>query len=62
MTSSEITILVSFGSLFISALSLALTVYKDLIRRPKLRVSIQIGKIVHPNFNENQSRISCLSG
>jgi hypothetical protein len=60
MTTTEITILVSFGSLFISALSLALTVYKDLIRRPKLKVDITVGKIVTLGYPDRPSRV-CVS-
>jgi len=64
MSAGEIALLVSFGSLIISfgslivaATSLCWNVYRDVVRKPLLRISLMVGLIMHSTFGENLGRV-----
>lgn len=47
MSSGQIALLVSFGSLLVAAISLGWNVYRDIIRKPKLVVTVMVGAIIY---------------
>ena len=57
MSSGEIALLISFGSLAIAATSLGWNIYRDVIRKPKLHVHLMVGQIAHSTFPENLGRV-----
>ncbi len=57
MSAGEIALLISFGSLLIAATSLGWNIYRDVIRKPTLRVRLMVGQIAHSTFPENLSRV-----
>jgi hypothetical protein len=46
MSSGEIALLISFGSLLIAAVSLGWNVYRDVVRKPKLVIRLMVGAII----------------
>ena len=57
MSAGEIALLVSFGSLLIAATSLGWNIYRDVVRKPALRISLMVGLIMHSTFKENLGRV-----
>ena len=57
METAEIALLISLGSLVVAATSLGWNIYRDVIRKPRLRVSIKVGQVIHPSFTENLQRV-----
>jgi hypothetical protein len=46
MSSGQIALLISFGSLLVAAISLGWNVYRDVIRKPKLVIKLMVGAII----------------
>jgi hypothetical protein len=46
MSSGQVALLISFGSLLIAATSLGWNVYRDIIRKPKLVITLMVGAII----------------
>jgi hypothetical protein len=47
MSAGQIALLISFGSMLVAATSLGWNIYRDVIRKPKLRVTLIVGAIVY---------------
>lgn len=47
MSSGQVALLISFGSLIVAAISLGWNVYRDVIRKPKLAVRLLVGAIIY---------------
>jgi hypothetical protein len=47
MSAGQIALLISFGSVLVAATSLGWNIYRDVIRKPKLRVTLMVGAIVY---------------
>lgn len=47
MSSGQIALLISFGWLLVAATSLGWNVYRDVIRKPKLAVTLMVGAIIY---------------
>jgi hypothetical protein len=46
VSAGQIALIISFGSLVVAAISLGWNVYRDVIRKPKLAVTLRVGAIV----------------
>jgi hypothetical protein len=57
MSAGEVALLISFGSLIVTAASLFWNVYRDVVRKPVLRISLMVGLIVHSTFKQNLGRV-----
>ncbi len=57
MSAGEVALLISFGSLLVAAISLGWNVYRDVIQKPALRISLMVGLIMHSTFKENLGRV-----
>lgn len=57
MSSGEVAVLISLGSLLVAAVSLGWNVYRDVVRKPALRISLMVGLIMHSTFKENLGRV-----
>jgi hypothetical protein len=57
MSAGEVALLISFGSMVVAATSLGWNVYRDVVRKPKLRISMMVGQIAHSTFRENLRRV-----
>jgi hypothetical protein len=51
MSSGQIALLISFGSLVVAAFSLGWNVYRDVVRKPKLVIRVMVGAII---FSEDK--------
>ena len=57
MSPGEIALLISFGSLLVAAISLGWNIYRDVVRKPALRVRLMVGQIAHSTFYEDLGRV-----
>jgi len=57
MTTSELALLISFGSLLVAATSLGWNIYRDVVRKPRLRVSIMNGVIAEAVTERRDRRV-----
>ena len=56
MTEGKIALLISCSSLAISGVALGWNIYRDVVVKPKLKVSIKDVAVLHPSFN-NEKRV-----
>jgi hypothetical protein len=43
--------------MLVAATSLAWNIYRDVVRKPKLRITLMVGQITHSTFKENLRRV-----
>jgi hypothetical protein len=57
MSAGQVALFISFGSFIVAATSLVWNVYREVVRKPVLRISLMVGLIVHSTIKKNLGRV-----
>jgi hypothetical protein len=57
MSTADIALLVSIGSLIVAGTSLGWNIYRDAIMKPKLRVAVHVGRVIQEPYMRNLDRL-----